>query len=462
MNSLKVDQFYTRCLAQGAYYIVSDNEAIIIDPLRETEPYLSRLEADGVKLKYIFETHFHADFVSGHVDLSKATGAPIVYGPGAVTSFESIVAKDDQVFNFGSSTIKLLHTPGHTLESSVLVLITNEQEEIAAFTGDTLFIGDVGRPDLAQNSQVTKEDLAGMLFDSLRNKVMTLPADIIIYPAHGAGSACGKNMSDETSSTLAEQLQTNYALRADMTKQEFIREVLHEMPAPPSYFEHNIKLNKEGFSDFNNVNSRDNKALKIEEFESLSKQPNTIILDTRDPSEYYKASIPGSLNIGLNGDFAPWVGTILADVNQDILLICDSDKAEESIMRLRRVGFDRVLGFLQGGIENWKNAGKATEHVHRITPEQLLKIQSESPLKIIDVRKETEYNNSHIPEAVNCPLHLIQEWSDELDSKIPFAIHCAGGFRSMIASSILKAKGIHNFYEVEGGYKALSSILIQA
>lgn len=456
MNPLRIEQIYTSCLAQGSYYIVSGNEAVIIDPLRETEPYIKRLQSDQVKLRYIFETHFHADFVSGHLDLSGLTHAPIVFGPNAKTDFDSITALDGQEFKFGNCTIKLIHTPGHTLESSVLLLLNEEGKEVSIFTGDTLFIGDVGRPDLAQNSDLNQEDLAGLLYDSLRNKIMPLPPDITIYPAHGAGSACGKNMSNETSSTLGEQLKTNYALRANQTKDEFIKEVLFELPLPPGYFKDNVRLNKQGYKDVNAILVDNKKAIPPAEFECLSKNHDIIVLDTRDPNEFYKKFIPGSLNIGLNGDFAPWVGNILTDTRQKIILVSSQGKEEESIMRLSRVGFDSVLGYLEGGISRWVQEGKPTDHILRITAEQFSKIYNPDVYQIIDVRRVAEFAKSHLDSALNMPLDRIHEWSDDFFMDKNYIIHCAGGYRSMIASSILKAKGFHRFYEIEGGYKELS------
>ncbi|MEO6190834.1 MAG: MBL fold metallo-hydrolase [Saprospiraceae bacterium] len=461
MPSLSVEQIYTSCLAQGSYYIVSNNEAIIIDPIREAKPYLDRLAKDGVKLKYILETHFHADFVSGHLDLSKLTGAPIIYGPEAHTEFDFIQGKDGEFFKFGNCSFKLIHTPGHTLESSVYLLFDENGKEYSLFTGDTLFIGDVGRPDLAQfNSNYSQEDLAGMLYDSLRNKIINLPSNIIIYPGHGAGSACGKSISKETISTLGIQLETNYALRKNMTREEFILEVLDGLINPPDYFRMNVAINKSEYTQLDDLLLSSNHPLDLSEFETLSNNPEILILDSRDPTLFFTQYIPGSLSIGLDGDFAPWAGSIISNVNQQIILICDEGKEEETIIRLSRVGFDKVIGYLKGGIHTWNIANKPTEHIFRITANQFAESTLFKNAQIFDVRKESEFQKGHLVGALNLPLANIHKWSDEINEINPFVIHCATGYRSMIASSILKAKGIYNFVEIEGGYKAISKTQI--
>lgn len=454
---MKIEQIYTGCLAQGAYYITSNGEAAIIDPLREVQPYLNRLSLDGVTLKYIFETHFHADFVSGHLDLSKTTGAPIVYGVTAQPEFDAIIATDNQVFEIGNIKIKALHTPGHTMESTTYLLIDENGKEHAIFSGDTLFIGDVGRPDLAQKAaDMTQEQLAATLFHSLRNKIMTLADDVIVYPAHGAGSACGKNMSKETVSTIGEQKEKNYALRANMTESEFITEVLDGLTPPPAYFGMNVAMNKKGYNSFTEVLNSGMNALSPNEFEDMAENSEALILDTRNPAEFYKKHIPQSINIGISGDFAPWVGTLIADVNQPILIVTDLGKEEETITRLSRVGFDNVLGHLEGGFESWEKAGKEIDSVKRISAEQFAQEVKIGEDKVIDIRKEGEYSAEHLDEAYSKPLAYINNWINEIDSKEHFYIHCAGGYRSMIAASILQARGYRNFTEIEGGFNAIA------
>lgn len=456
---MKIEQIYTGCLAQGAYYIVSENEAAIIDPLRETKPYIERLEKDGVKLKYIFETHFHADFVSGHLDLSKKTGAPIVYGPTAEPDFEAIIAEDNQIFEIGNIKIKLLHTPGHTLESSTFLLIDEDGSETAIFSGDTLFLGDVGRPDLAQQAaHMTQQQLAGMLYESLQNKIMPLADDITVYPAHGAGSACGKNMQKETVDTLGNQKKTNYALNQP-DKESFVREVLDGLSAPPKYFGMNVALNKGGYSSFEEVLEKGNNPLDTEAFQNLAEESGALILDTRSTADFHKGFIPNSVNIGLKGDFAPWVGAMIVDVQQPILLVCDSGTEEEVITRLSRVGFDDVLGYLHGGFESWKNSNKETDSIHRISPQEFAEQFNENS-KVIDVRKESEYEAEHVENAFRRPLADIGEWASTMDDREHFFIHCAGGYRSMIAASILNSRGIRNFSEVEGGFNKIKETAI--
>nr|WP_315252642.1 MBL fold metallo-hydrolase [uncultured Flavobacterium sp.] len=454
---MQIEQIYTGCLAQGAYYITSNGEAAIIDPLRETQPYLNRIERDGVKLKYIFETHFHADFVSGHLDLSKETGAPIIYGPTAKPEFEAIVATDNQLFEIGNIKIKVLHTPGHTMESSTYLLIDENGKDHAIFSGDTLFIGDVGRPDLAQKAaSMTQEQLAGLLFHSLRDKVMTLADDVIVYPAHGAGSACGKNMSKETVSTIGNQKTNNYALRANMTEAEFITEVTDGLLPPPAYFGMNVAMNKKGYDSFQEVLEHGMNALSVAEFESVADETGALILDTRKNGDFAKGFIPQSINIGIDGDFAPWVGALIADVKQPILLITELDREEETVTRLSRVGFDNLVGHLEGGFEAWKNSGKDTDTVNRITAEEFQKQVKIGESKVIDIRKETEYSAEHVTEAYSRPLANINDWIKDINPSEPFFMHCAGGYRSMIAASILQARGFRNFSEIEGGFNAIA------
>ncbi|AQW93807.1 MBL fold metallo-hydrolase [Elizabethkingia anophelis] len=448
---MKVEQIYTGCLAQGAYYIVSQGESVIIDPLREVQPYLDKLQQDNAKLKYILETHFHADFVSGHVDLSDKTGASIVYGPTAKPEFEAIIAKDEEVFEIGDIKIKVLHTPGHTMESSCYLLIDENGKETALFSGDTLFLGDVGRPDLAQKGKdLTQEDLAGMLYDSLMNKIIPLSDEITVYPAHGAGSACGKNMQKETVDTLGNQKKTNYALNQP-DKASFIKEVTDGLTPPPGYFAMNVAMNKKGYESFDQVLEHGLKPLSAEAFEAMADETGALILDTRPAAEFHKGFIPQSVNIGVKGDFAPWVGAMIVDVKQPLLLVTDEGSEEEVITRLSRVGFDNVVGYLKGGLSAWQSAGKETDSVERITPEEFAQRYTEDS-KIIDVRKEGEYAAEHIAEAYSRPLAYINTWIKDIDPKEHFFLHCAGGYRSMIAASILQARGYRNFTEVEGGF----------
>ena len=451
---MKVEQIYTGCLAQGAYYIVSEKEAVIIDPLRETKPYLDRLEKDQVKLKYIFETHFHADFVSGHLDLSRKTGAPIIYGPTATPDFDAIIATDGQIFEVGKVKIKVLHTPGHTMESSTFLLIDENGKETAIFSGDTLFLGDVGRPDLAQKAgSITQEDLAGILYESLQQKIMPLADDILVYPAHGAGSACGKNMQKETVDTLGNQKKTNYALNQP-SKEAFINEVLDGLTAPPKYFGMNVAMNKGGYDDFDAVLAKGNHPFSPEEFEKVAEDSGALILDTRSAADFYQGYVPNSINIGLKGDFAPWVGAMIVDVAQPLLLVTDEGSEEEAITRLARVGFDHVMGYLKGGFEAWKEAGKETDQVKRISPETFAKEFSEKSV-VLDVRKPSEYEAEHVDEAFSRPLAEINEWSKNINPDEHFYVHCAGGYRSMIAASILNSRGIRNFTEIEGGFSKI-------
>lgn len=452
--NMNIEQIYTGCLAQGAYYITSDGEAAIIDPLREVQPYLDRLKKDNVKLKYIFETHFHADFVSGHVDLSQKTGAPIVYGPTAQPSFEAIIAEDNQVFEIGKIKIKVLHTPGHTMESSTFLLIDENGKETAIFSGDTLFLGDVGRPDLAQKvANLTQEELAGLLYDSIYNKILPLADDITVYPAHGAGSACGKNMQKETVDTLGNQKQTNYALKQS-SKESFVNAVLDGLTAPPKYFGMNVALNKKGYDSFEEVMKKGKNPLSVEDFETAAEETEALILDTRTAAEFSKGFIPQSINIGLKGDFAPWVGTMIVDVQQPILLVCDSETEEETITRLSRVGFDNVLGYLNGSFESWKNSGKEIDTIDRISAEEFADKFDKNTI-VVDVRKEGEYAAEHVEDAFSKPLAYINDWLSSINNNQHFFLHCAGGYRSMIAASILQARGYRNFSEIEGGFNAI-------
>jgi len=453
---MKIEQIYTGCLAQGAYYITSDGEAAIIDPLREIQPYLNRIEKDGVQLKYIFETHFHADFVSGHVDLSRKTNAFIVYGPNATCEFECISAKDGEIFSIGKISIVVLHTPGHTMESATFLLRDETGKDYAIFSGDTLFLGDVGRPDLAQKaSNMTQEELAGMLYDSLNNKIMPLADDVIVYPAHGAGSACGKNMMKETVDTLGNQKKVNYALNQP-NKESFIQAVTEGLQPPPGYFGMNVAMNKKGYASFESVLNNGLTALNASDFEHIAENTNALIIDTRDASEFYKGFIPQSINIGLNGDFAPWVGALVADVEQPILLITAIGKEEEAVTRLSRVGFDKVLGHLKGGFTTWLHAGKQVDIVDRISVEQFIKEFDATADLVIDVRKESEFQAQHVAEAFNRPLAYINEWIHAIDAQKHFFLHCAGGYRSMITASLLQARGYRNFTEIEGGFNAIA------
>lgn len=459
---MKVQQIYTGCLAQGAYYIESDGEVAIIDPLREVNPYLDKAKKDKAKIKYIFETHFHADFVSGHLTLARETGAPIIYGPQANPDFESITAKDGQEFPLGNSTIVALHTPGHTLESTTYLLRDKTGKDIAVFSGDTLFLGDVGRPDLAQKGKdMTQEDLAGMLFDSLRNKIMPLSDDITVYPAHGAGSACGKNMMKETVDTLGNQKKMNYALREDMTREEFIEEVTYGLLPPPKYFPLNVKMNKSGYDDIETVLDRGMKALTPEAYEVLANEADALILDVRHQDEFVKGHIPQSIFIGLDGGFAPWVGALIGDTSQPLLIIAPEGREEEAITRLSRVGFDNTLGYLKGGFDAWKKTGKEYDIISGVNAETLKTLIRDNTTSVFDVRKEGEYISEHILGAQNTPLDFLNDHLTQFPEKEPFYIHCAGGYRSVIAASILKKRGIHNLVDIKGGFKAIKEIGIK-
>lgn len=452
---MRIEQIYTGCLAQGAYYIESNGEVAIIDPLREVNPYIGRAKKDGAKIKYIFETHFHADFVSGHVTLAEKTGATIVYGPTAKTNYEAHIATDGEVFTLGDITITVLHTPGHTMESTSYLLKDANGKNHAVFSGDTLFLGDVGRPDLAQKAaNLTQEELAGMLYDSLRTKIMILEDDVIVYPAHGAGSACGKNLSKETVGTIGNQKKTNYALRADMTKEEFVKEVTDGLLPPPEYFPLNVQMNKEGYQSIDEVIKSGAKALSVEDFEKTANETDALILDVRHQSEFIKGFIPQSIFIGLGGTFAPWVGALIKDVTQPILLVTPEGEEETTITRLSRVGFDNVLGYLEGSFDSWKEAEKEVDTLRSVSADVLAEaVTKKAP--VFDVRKPGEYANEHIVDVPSTPLDFLNEHVEEFPTKEDFYVHCAGGYRSVIAASILKARGFHNVIDVAGGYKAI-------
>ncbi len=453
---MKIEQIYTGCLAQGAYYIESNGEAVVIDPLRETAPYLQMAEYNGAKIKYILETHFHADFVSGHLSLAKECGAPIIYGPGAKPAFEATIAEDGQELQVGDISIKVLHTPGHTLESTTYLLRDENNKDHAIFTGDTLFLGDVGRPDLAQKQgSITKEDLAGMLYDSLRHKIMPLADEVIVYPGHGAGSACGKNMMKETVDTLGNQKKMNYALREDMSREEFIREVTEGLSPPPGYFPLNVKMNREGYDHFNEVLDRGLHALAPDDFEQRAQESGAIVLDVRHQKDFVRAFIPGSIFIGLDGTFAPWVGAVLKDTSRPILLVAPAGREEEAVTRLARVGFDHVLGYLAGGMENWQAAGKAVDSLKSVPATELAQALEQGHPRIVDVRKEGEYNSGHIDGAQLLPLDFLEEHKEDIPRDQPFYIHCAGGYRSVIAASLMKTWGISAMTDVAGGFKAI-------
>jgi len=452
-----VEQIYTGCLAQGAYYIESNGEAVVIDPLREVEPYIKKAERNGAKIKYVLETHFHADFVSGHLDLSKKTGASIVYGPNAAPKFDAHIAKDGEELKVGNVTLKVLHTPGHTMESTCYLLKDEKGKDIGLFSGDTLFIGDVGRPDLAQKlvADLTQDMLAGYLFDSLRNKVMPLADDIIVYPAHGAGSACGKNMSKETTDTLGNQKKTNYALRANMTKEEFIKEVTTGLVAPPAYFPLNVMLNIEGYESIDKVLERGQHDLSPEAFETAANETGALILDTRDPQTFAKGFVPNSINIGIDGSFAPWVGAMIPDIKQEILLVTDEGREEEVITRLARVGYDYTIGYLKGGFNSWKDSGKEVDQIKSITADELATLKSKENVEVLDVRKESEFLSEHMQDAKNTPLDFINDSMAQIDKDKTYYVHCAGGYRSMIFTSILRARGFDKLIDVKGGFKEI-------
>lgn len=452
---MKIEQLYTGCLAQGAYYIESKGKVAIIDPLRETQQYIDKAKANNAKIKYVLETHFHADFVSGHVDLAEKTGATIVFGPGAQTEYNIHSATDGEELKLGELTIKVLHTPGHTLESVTYLLKDKDGKDYAIFSGDTLFLGDVGRPDLAIKSDLTERDLAGMLYDSLREKIMPLADDVIVYPAHGAGSACGKNLSKETVGVLGEQKKTNYALRADMTREEFIKEVLHGIAPPPQYFAKNAMMNKMGYNAFDDILKTGNNPLTPEEFEALANHESALVLDVRTQSDFIKSHIPNSIFIGLNGQFAPWVGALITDIKQPILLVVPEGRSEEAVTRLSRVGYDNTLGYLEGGIDAWKASGKEIDSLESISAKEFEKRANTSELNVLDVRKDGEYKSMHLENAQHFALDYINNQMDQIDKDKTYYLHCAGGYRSVIAASILKARGYHNLVDIAGGFGAI-------
>jgi len=454
---MTVEQIYTGCLAQGAYYIESEGEAVIIDPLREVEPYIQKAARNNAHIKYVLETHFHADFVSGHLDLAKKTGATIVYGPTAKPVFDAYIAQDGEELKVGKVRLKVLHTPGHTMESTCYLLIDENGKANGLFSGDTLFIGDVGRPDLAQKvvADLTQDMLAGYLFDSLREKIMPLSDDIIVYPAHGAGSACGKNMSKETTDTLGHQKATNYALRANMTKEEFIKEVTTGLVAPPSYFPLNVMMNIKGYDSIDKVLERGQHALSPDAFEAAANETSALILDTRAPQVFAAGFIPNAINIGIDGNFAPWVGAMIPDIKQEILLITDEGREEEVITRLARVGYDFTIGYLKGGFKSWQNSGKETDSILSITAEELAAEAKKGTVSLVDVRKKSEFESEHMIDAENLPLDFINDSMSKIDSSKTYHVHCAGGYRSMIFISTLRARGFTNLIDVNGGFKAI-------
>jgi hydroxyacylglutathione hydrolase len=449
---MKIEQIYTGCIAHAAYYLENNGEAAIFDPLREVQPYLDRAAIDNATIKYVFETHFHADFVSGHLDLAKKADATIVFGPTAKPGFNALIAEDNQEFKVGNYTVKVLHTPGHTMESTTYLLIDENGKQHGIITGDTLFIGDVGRPDLAQHvvAGLTQEILASNLFDSLRNKIMPLSDDLIVYPNHGAGSACGKKMSKETTDTLGNQKRTNYALRADMTREEFIDELLTGLTAPPAYFPKNVLMNIQGYESMDAILERGNKALTPTEFELLANETGALVLDTRSPDTFSKGFVPNSINIGLDGSFAMWVGEMIPDIKQEILIVTDEGREEEAIIRLSRVGYDNTIGYLAGGFEAWKNENREIDAVERLTAHEFEMLYVSEPV-VFDVRKKSEFESEHVVNVTNIPLNELNLHLNEFPTNKSFILHCAGGYRSMIAASILKSRGIHNFKDVIGG-----------
>ncbi len=449
---MKIEQIYTGCIAHAAYYLESNGEAAIFDPLREVQPYIDRAAIDNATIKYVFETHFHADFVSGHLDLAKKADATIVYGPTAKPGFDALIAEDNQAFKVGNYTIKVLHTPGHTMESTTYLLIDENGKQHGIITGDTLFIGDVGRPDLAQHviPGLTQEILASNLFDSLRNKIMPLSDDLIVYPNHGAGSACGKKMSKETTDTLGNQKRTNYALRADMTREEFINELLTGLTAPPAYFPKNVLMNIQGYESIDTILERGNKGLTPTEFELLANETGALVLDTRSPDNFSKGFVPNSINIGLDGSFAMWVGEMIPDIKQEILIVTEVGREEEAIIRLSRVGYDKTIGYLAGGFDSWKNENREIDTVERLTAHEFETVYANEPV-VFDVRKKSEFESEHVVNVTNIPLNELNLHLNEIPTDKPFILHCAGGYRSMIAASILKSRGIHDFKDVIGG-----------
>jgi len=454
---MKIEQIYTGCLAEAAYYIESNGEAVIIDPLREVQPYIKKAKDAGATIKYIFETHFHADFVSGHIDLAKQSGATIIYGPTAKTTFDSHIATDGEEFKIGELTIRALHTPGHTPESTTYLLLDKDNQPYCIFSGDTLFIGDVGRPDLVQKGTQSMEEMAGTLYDSLHTKILGLPDNVLVYPAHGAGSACGKHMSKETFDTLGNQKKVNYALNT-ASREDFISQVTAGILPPPQYFAKNAAINKNGYESFADVREKGLIPMNPEDFEATVNHEGALILDTRDPQEFAKGFIPSAINIGLGGQFAPWVGALITDLQQPLLLIVEEGKAEEAITRLARVGYDNTIGYLEGGMESWKAAGKDTDRIASVPVDEFENIYAENPdIHVLDVRKPGEYESGHLEFTSMRPLDYINDWTNEVNTSATYYIHCAGGYRSMIAASILKARGVENVIDIAGGYAALKS-----
>lgn len=457
---MKVEQIYTGCLAQGAYYIESNGEAAIIDPLREVDFYIKMAKERNAIIKYVFETHFHADFVSGHIDLAKKTGADIVFGPTTMkTGYDFIVGKDGQAFELGNSIIKLIHTPGHTMESSCFLLIDENGKETSIFTGDTLFIGDVGRPDLAQKviAELTQEKLASHLYDSLRNKIMPLSDDIIVYPGHGAGSACGKMMSDETTDTLGHQKKTNYALRADIGKEEFIDAILTGLTPPPGYFPQNVMMNIQGYESVDSIIEKGTKPLSVTEFEKVYDEKCALIIDTRNAQNFCKGFIPNSYNIGIDGSFANWVGTTIVNIKQPLLIVAEKGREQEIATRLARIGFDNLLGYLKGGIDAWREGGREIETIQSVTADELAYTKVKKNIKILDVRRASEYNSEHIVDAINAPLDYLKNSIKKVDIDRTYYVHCRSGYRSMVFASVLKSMGYNNLIDVKGGLKAIKN-----
>lgn len=454
---MKIEQIYTGCIAHAAYYLENNGEAAIFDPLREVQPYINRAKKDNAKIKYVFETHFHADFVSGHLDLAKNTGAEIVFGPTAKPGYKAITAEDGQIFKIGNYSVKVIHTPGHTMESTTYLLIDENGKEHGIVTGDTLFIGDVGRPDLAQHviADLTEEKLAGHLFDSLRSKIMPLSDELIVYPNHGAGSACGKNMSKETTDTLGHQKQVNYALNPNLTKEQFIKEILTGLVPPPGYFPQNVLLNIKGYESIDTVLDRGKKALSPMEFEVIANETDALIIDTRNSQIFKQGFIPNSINISIDGSFATWLGTLVPSVEQEILIVAEEGREEEVITRMARVGYDKALGYLKGGFEVWKKTGKEIDSIKSVTPEELSEIQKQASQPVLDVRKASEYNSEHVLNAINVPLDFLNESMVKIDRDKTYYVHCASGYRSMLFISILQARGYRNLIDVTGGFNAL-------
>jgi hydroxyacylglutathione hydrolase len=459
---MKVEQIYTGCIAHAAYYLESNGEAAIFDPLREVQPYIDRAKKDNAQIKYVFETHFHADFVSGHLDLKSKTGAEIVFGPTAKPSYEATVASDNQIFNVGNYKVKVIHTPGHTMESTTYLLIDENNKEHGIISGDTLFIGDVGRPDLAQHviSDLTEEKLARALYQSLHQKIIPLNDDLIVYPNHGAGSACGKMMSKETTDTLGNQKKTNYALQP-MSEDEFVKSILTGLTPPPSYFPKNVLMNIQGYESLDTIMQRAHTPLNAIQFEIAANETNALVLDTRNGNEFAKGFIPNSVNIGLDGNFAQMVGDLVLDIKQPLLIVAESGKEDESIIRLSRIGFDNVIGFLEGGINTWKNADKELEQIERITAEEMESRLKYRKILVVDVRRKSEFDSEHIVDALNIPLREINDHLAQLPKETPFIIHCAGGYRSMIAASILKQRGWNNFVDVKGGFNEIKNTSLE-